>query len=44
MKITVVRKGSSTKKKPRRQNFCPWLVDDYAPADKKVVRPTDYKK
>jgi hypothetical protein len=43
MKIAVVKKGS-TKKKPKRQNFCPWLVDEYAPADKKTSRPTDPKK
>jgi hypothetical protein len=32
MKITVIKKATSTRKP---QNFCPWVIDDYAPADKK---------
>ena len=32
MKITVIKKASSTRKP---QNFCPWIIDEYAPADKK---------
>ena len=32
MKITVIKKATNTKKP---QNFCPWIVDDYSPADKK---------
>ena len=31
MKITVIKKAD-TKRKP--QNFCPWVVEDNAPADK----------
>ena len=32
MKITVIKKAATTKKP---QNYCPWMVDDYAPAEKK---------
>jgi hypothetical protein len=33
MKITVIKKAD-TKRKP--QNFCPWVIDDFSPVDKKV--------
>ena len=32
MKITVIKKATNTKKP---QNFCPWIIDDYSPAEKK---------
>jgi hypothetical protein len=32
MKITVVQKKTSTRKP---QNWCPWVIDEYAPAEKK---------
>lgn len=32
MKITVIKKATSTRKP---QNFCPWVVEDGAPQDKK---------
>lgn len=32
MKITVIQKAA-TERKP--QNFCPWAIDDFSPADKK---------
>ena len=32
MKITVIKKASSTRKP---QNWCPWVIDEYAPVDKK---------
>jgi hypothetical protein len=33
MKITVVKKASSTRKP---QSFCPWMIEDFAPTtDKK---------
>ena len=32
MKITVIKKASTTRKP---QNFCPWVIDDVAPTDKK---------
>jgi hypothetical protein len=32
MKITVIKKASTTRKP---QNFCPWIIDDNAPVDKK---------
>ena len=32
MKITVIKKAAETRKP---QNFCPWVVDDNAPAEKK---------
>jgi hypothetical protein len=32
MKITVIKKASSTRKP---QNFCPWVIDDAQPVDKK---------
>ena len=31
MKITVIKKASSTKKPEFR---CPWMIDDYAPEKK----------
>ena len=31
MKITVIKKAASTRKP---QNYCPWMIDDIAPADK----------
>ena len=32
MKITVIQKAAETRKP---QNFCPWVVDDNAPVEKK---------
>lgn len=32
MKINVIKKASSTKKP---QNYCPWVIEDGAPQDKK---------
>ena len=32
MKITVIQKASTTRKP---QNYCPWVVEDGAPQDKK---------
>ncbi len=32
MKITVIQKAATTRKP---QNFCPWVIDDGAPQDKK---------
>jgi hypothetical protein len=32
MKITVIKKATS-KSKP--QNFCPWIIEDTSPQDKK---------
>ena len=32
MKITVIQKKTGTKKP---QNWCPWVVDDYAVVEKK---------
>ena len=32
MKITVVKKATSTRKP---QNFCPWMIDDFSPTEKK---------
>ena len=32
MKITVIKKASTTRKP---QNFCPWIIDEGAPQDKK---------
>jgi len=31
MKITVIKKAATTRKP---QNFCPWLIDEVAPAGK----------
>ena len=33
MKITVIQKAATTRKP---QNYCPWVIDDTAPRDKKV--------
>jgi len=32
MKITIIKKSASVRKP---QNFCPWVIDDVAPQDKK---------
>jgi hypothetical protein len=32
MKITVIKKASTTRKP---QNFCPWVVEDNSPQEKK---------
>jgi hypothetical protein len=32
MKITVIKKAAATRKP---QNFCPWIVEETAPQDKK---------
>jgi hypothetical protein len=35
MRIVVVKRGVPTKR-TKKQTFCPWIVDDYRPADKKA--------
>jgi hypothetical protein len=32
MKITVIKKAATTRKP---QNYCPWIIEDGAPQDKK---------
>ena len=32
MKITVIKKAATTRKP---QNFCPWIIEDYAPTSEK---------
>jgi hypothetical protein len=35
MKVVVVKRGVPTKR-TKRQTFCPWVVDEFRPADKKA--------